>query len=48
MKKELITSALLALAVGFVAMGVHTNNLLIILLGGFICGVYNAVINKKD
>lgn len=43
----MITSALLALAVGFVAIGVHTNNCLLILLGGFICGVYNSLINKK-
>ena len=46
MKKEMITSALLALAVGLVAMGVHTNDYLLIFLGGFTCGVYNSFIKK--
>ena len=48
MKKEMITAAMLSLAVGLIAIGVHTNNLLIVLLGGFTCGVYNGFIKKVE
>lgn len=48
MKKETITTALLCLAIGLMAIGVHINNLPFIFIGGFICGVYNTFINEKD
>ncbi len=44
----MISTALLSLAVVLVAIGIHTNNILIVFLGGFTCGFYNSFINKKD
>lgn len=47
MKREFIMISLLCLAIVFIAMGVHTNNLIIAGIGGLFCGIYNGMIIKK-
>lgn len=44
-----LTTFLLCFAIWLTALGVHTNNLILIGIGGFFAGVYNAMIYyKKD
>lgn len=48
MKREYIMAGLLGLSIVLAAVGVHTNNLIIIAIGGFLCGIYNGMLFKKD
>lgn len=47
--KMYLTTILLGVGIASIALGIHTNNLISIGIGGFIIGVYNAMIYyKKD
>ena len=47
--KMYLTSILLSVSIGFIAIGVHINNLILVGIGGGLAGVYNAMIYyKKD
>lgn len=48
MKRKYIMAGLLSLSIVLAAVGVHTNNLIIIAIGGFFCGIYNAMLFEKD
>lgn len=47
--KMYLTTILLCAAVVLLTLGVHTNNSILVCIGGFIAGVYNAMMYyKKD
>ena len=46
--KLYLTSVLLCFAIILTALGIHTNNFILVGIGGFIAGVYNAMIYQKD
>lgn len=47
--KMYLTSFLLCAAIILITLGIHTNNFILGGIGGFIAGVYNAMIYyKKD
>lgn len=47
--KMYLTTILLCVAVWLIAFGIHTNNFILVGIGGFLAGVYNAMIYyKKD
>jgi hypothetical protein len=47
--KMYLTTILLGLAIALITLGIHTNNLILICIGGFLTGVYNAMVYyKKD
>jgi len=45
--KICLTSILLSASIILIMFGVHTDNLILIGIGGFSVGVYNAIIYKK-
>lgn len=47
--KMYLASILLCVTIWFIAFGIHTNNFILVGIGGFFVGVYNAMIyHKKD
>ena len=46
--KTCLTSILLSASIILIAFGAHTDNFVLIGIGGFSVGVYNAIICKKD
>ena len=47
--KIYLTTCLLGFGIALITLGVHTNNLIFIGIGGFLIGAYNAMIYyKKD
>lgn len=46
--KMYLTTILLCTAIILISLGIHTNNFICVGIGGFIAGVYNAIMNKKD
>lgn len=47
--KMYLTTILLCTAIILVTLGIHTNNFILASIGGFLTGVYNAMIYyKKD
>lgn len=47
--KMYLTAFLLCIAIQLIALGIHTNNSILVVIGAFIAGVYNAIIYyKKD
>ena len=43
-----LTTILLCTAIILISLGVHTDNIIIIGIGGALAGVYNAMIHKQD
>ena len=44
-----LTTILLGAAIALITLGIHTTNLVFIGIGGFLVGVYNAMVYyKKD
>lgn len=47
--KMYLTSFLLCIAIVLIALGIHINNSILAVIGGFFAGIYNAIIYyKKD
>lgn len=46
--KMYLTTILLCAAIWFIAFGIHTNNFILVGIGGALAGVYNAMIYKQD
>lgn len=46
--KMYLTTILLCVAIILITLGIHTNNLILIGIGGFLAGVYNAMMHKRD
>ena len=47
--KLYLMSILLSAGIVLITLGIHTNNFILVGIGGFIAGVYNAMIYyKKD
>ena len=45
--KGFITTILLCGAISLTSLGLIEHNLIISMIGGLFCGIYNAIINKK-
>jgi len=45
--KMYLTTILLCATIILVAIGMHTNNFILVGTGGFLAGVYNAMIYKQ-
>ena len=43
-----LTTILLCAAIILLTLGIHTNNFILVGIGGFIVGVYNAMMYKRD
>ena len=43
---ENLTTFLLFAAITLIALGIHTNNLILTGIGGFLVGVYNAIMHE--
>ena len=41
-----LTTILLCAAIILIALGIHTNNLILTVIGGFLVGVYNAMMHE--
>ena len=47
--KMYLTTVLLGIGIALIALGIHINNLTFVGIGGFLTGVYNAIMYyKKD
>lgn len=47
--KMYLATILLCIAIVLIALGVQINNLILLCIGGFLTGIYNAMVyNKKD
>lgn len=46
--KMYLTTILLSVSIWFIAFGIHINNLILLGIGGFMVGVYNAMIYYKQ
>ena len=46
--KLYLTTILLGLAIALITFGIHTNNFILVCIGGFLTGVYNTMMYKKD
>lgn len=46
--KMYLKTILLCLAIWVIVFGIHTNNLILVGIGGALAGVYNAMIYKQD
>jgi len=44
MKRMIITSLLLCGGIIFIVLGLNENNVIISMIGGLFCGIYNAMI----
>ena len=45
--KMYLTTILLCAAIILITLGIHTNNFILVGIGGSITGVYNAIIKEK-
>ena len=45
--KGFITTILLCGAISLTSLGLIEHNVIIAMIGGLFCGIYNAIINKK-
>jgi len=45
--KGYLTTVLLCIAIVLIATGIHTNCLILVVIGGVLAGVYNAMIYKQ-
>ena len=45
--KMYLTTILLCAAIWFTVFGIHTNSIIFVVIGGFLAGVYNAMIYYK-
>lgn len=45
--KGFITTLLLCGAIILIELGLSENNVIISMIGGLFCGIYNAIINEK-
>jgi hypothetical protein len=46
--KYFLTSILLGVAIVLIAVAIHTNDGICACIGGFLVGIYNAMISKRD
>lgn len=46
--KLFLTTILLGVAIILIAVAIHTNDAICACIGGFLVGIYNAIINKRD
>ena len=46
--KMYLTTILLSVSIWLIAFGIHTNNLILLGIGGGLAGVYNAMIYYKQ
>ena len=46
--KMYLTTILLCTAIILITLGIHTNDFIFVGIGGFIVGVYNAMMHKRD
>lgn len=46
--KRYLTTALLCVAIVLIALGIHTNSLILVGIGGALSGLYNAMMYKQD
>lgn len=46
--KMFLTSGLLSAAIILIAISIHTNDFIYACIGGFLVGIYNAMINNRD
>jgi len=46
--KKYLTVILLCVGIWLIAFGIHTNNLILEGIGGFLVGGYNVMIYKQD
>lgn len=46
--KMYLTTILLCAAIILITLGIHTNNFILVVIGGALAGVYNAMIYKQD
>ena len=45
--KKYLTTILLCAPIILIAVGIHTNNFILVGIGGVLAGVYNAIIYKQ-
>ena len=46
--KWYLTTILLCVTIILITFGIHTNNFILVGIGGFLTGVYNSMIHQKD
>ena len=46
--KLYLTTVLLCAAIILLTLGMHTNNFILMVIGGFLAGIYDATIHKQD
>ena len=46
--KKYLASVILAAAISLISFGIHTDDIIIIIIGGALAGAYNAMINKQN
>ena len=46
--KKYLACVLLCVAISLISFGIHIDNIIVICIGGFIIGVYSAMIYEKD
>lgn len=46
--KRYLACVVLAAAISLISLGIHNDNTIIIIIGGALTGVYNAIIYKRD
>lgn len=46
--KIYLTTILLCISIILITLGIHTNNFIPVVIGGFIVGTYNAMMHKRD
>lgn len=46
--KVYLTTILLCVAIILITLGIHTDNIIVTIIGGALTGVYNAMIYKQD
>lgn len=46
--KMYLATILLCISITLITFGIHTNNFIFVGIGGFLIGVYNAMIYKQD
>lgn len=46
--KHILTSIVLSGAIILTAIAIHTNNVIFGCIGGFLAGIYNAMMHKRD
>ena len=45
--KGYLTTMLLCAAIALIALGIHTNSLILVGIGGSLAGFYNAMMHKR-